>query len=220
MRTPSSVAGRLAAACGRGDDDELDDVLIRLGIDLVALVVLVYGIYLRRHRRMDLAVVYAMFNLGLFVAVVVITRGQVTLGVGLGLFAVLSMVRLRSETYSNRELGYFFVALVLALVTAVDTDSLLLSVLLAAAILVAAWTVDHPRLSRPTRRLEVTLEIVFKDQQALHRHLEERLNATIVDVWILEVDYVRETTRAAVRYIPDPRTKPVSEEALDAAARR
>jgi hypothetical protein len=200
--------------------DDLGEVLVRLAIDGVALAVLVYGIFLRRHRRMDLAVVYAMFNLGLFVAVVVITRGHVTLGVGLGLFAVLSMVRLRSETFSNRELGYFFVSLVLALVMAVDTGSLLLSAVLAAAVVAAAWTVDHPRMSRPTRRLEVTLELVFKDQQALHRHLEERLNATIVDVWILEVDYVRETTRAAVRYIPDPLTKPVSEEALDAATRR
>jgi hypothetical protein len=130
------------------------------------------------------------------------------------------MVRLRSETFSNRELGYFFVSLVLALVMAVDTGGLLLSAVLAAAVVATAWTVDHPRMSRPTRRLEVTLELVFKDQQVLHRHLEERLNATIVDVWILEVDYVRETTRAAVRYIPDPLTKPVSEEALDAAARR
>jgi hypothetical protein len=200
--------------------DDVGDVLIRLAIDGVALVALAYGLYLRRHRRMDLAVVYAMFNLGLFLAVVVITRGEVTLGVGLGLFAVLSMVRLRSETFSNRELGYFFIALVLALVTAVDSGSLALTIVLSVAALVAAWAVDHPRLSRPTRRLEVALELVFKDQQALHRHLEERLNATILDVWILEVDYVRETTRAAVRYVPDPRTKPVSEEALDAAARR
>jgi hypothetical protein len=196
------------------------DILIRLGVDAVALAVLVYGLFLRRHRRMDLAVVYAMFNLGLFVAVVVITRGEVTLGVGLGLFAVLSMVRLRSETFDNRELGYFFVALVLALVTAVDAGSLALAVGLSAAVVLVAWAVDHPRLSRPTRRLEVTLELVFNDQQALQRHLEERLNARIVDVWILEVDYVRETTRAAVRYIPQPRTRPVSEDTLDAVTRR
>jgi hypothetical protein len=186
----------------------------------ILIRVLVYGLFLRRHRRMDLAVVYAMFNLGLFVAVVVITRGEVTLGVGLGLFAVLSMVRLRSETFDNRELGYFFVALVLALVTAVDAGSLALAVALSAAVVLVAWAVDHPRLSRPTRRLEVTLELVFNDQQALQRHLEERLNARIVDVWILEVDYVRETTRAAVRYLPQPRTRPVSEDTLDAVARR
>src|SRR5688572_9658239 len=134
---------------GREMTVDLVDVLVRLGLDAVALAALVYGLYLRRHRRMDLAVVYAMFNLGLFLAVVVITRGEVTLGVGLGLFAVLSMVRLRSETFDNRELGYFFVALVLALVTAVDAGSLAFSLVLAGAVLLGAWAVDHPRLGRP-----------------------------------------------------------------------
>jgi hypothetical protein len=196
-------------------DAAFGEVAARLALDVVAIAVLVYAIYLPRHRRMDLAVVYALFNLGLFVALVVITRGEVTLGVGLGLFAVLSMVRLRSETYSNRELAYFFVALVLALVAAVDAGGLPLAAALAAVALLAAWVVDHPRISRRTRRLEVTLELVFNDQQALRRHLEERLNAEVLDAWVLEVDYVRETTRAAVRYADTPRAAPVAEQALD-----
>jgi hypothetical protein len=191
------------------------DVLIRLGLDLVAIVALVYGLYWPRHRRMDLVVVYALFNLGLFLALVVITRGEVTLGVGLGLFAVLSMVRLRSETFANRELAYFFVALVIALVAAVDVGSLALAGVLAGVALLAAWAIDHPRVSRPTRRLEVTLELVFNDQEALRRHLEERLNARVVEARLLEIDYVRETTRALVRYVAEPAGPTTEEEALD-----
>src|SRR3712207_1533212 len=100
------------------------DVLPRLGLDLVAIAALVYGVFHPRHRRMDLVVVYALFNIGLFVALVVIAAGEVSMGVGFGLFAVLSIVRLRSEPFSNRELAYFFVALVLALVCAIDLGSL------------------------------------------------------------------------------------------------
>src|SRR5918992_513671 len=106
------------------NDLDPPDLAPRLGLDLAAVALLVFGIYRNRHGRNDLVVIYAMFNLGLFLAVVVITRGEVGLGVGLGLFALLSMVRLRSETYSNRELAYFFIALVLSLVTAVDIGSL------------------------------------------------------------------------------------------------
>ncbi len=82
---------------------------------------------------MDLVVVYALFNLGLFLALVVISQGQVSMGVGFGLFAVLSIVRLRSEPFSNRELAYFFVAIVLALVCAIDLGSLALPGVLSAA---------------------------------------------------------------------------------------
>ena len=112
---------------------------------------LVYGLFLPRHRRMDLVVVYALFNLGLFLALVVISRGGVSMGVGFGLFAVLSIVRLRSEPYSNRELAYFFVAIVLALVCAIDIGHLALAGVLA-TVLLAAWAVDHPRLPRPPGR--------------------------------------------------------------------
>jgi Domain of unknown function (DUF4956) len=180
--------------------DALDllDLAARLGLDLAAAGVLVYGIYRRRHGRSDLAVIYGMFNLGLFLAIVVITRGEVGLGVGLGLFALLSMVRLRSETYSNRELGYFFVALVLALVCAVDVGSLAIVPAFAAIALAGAWVIDHPRISPRTQRTELMLELVLADRQALLRHVRGRLNGPIVDVRTLEIDYVRETTRVEV----------------------
>jgi hypothetical protein len=192
------------------------DVIPRLGLDLVAIVVLVYGLFYPRHKRMDLVVVYALFNVGLFIALLVIAGGELSMGVGFGLFAVLSIVRLRSEPFSNRELAYFFVALVLALVCAIDLGSLVYAAMLAAVALIAAWAIDHPRLSKPTRRLEVTLELVFADEEALHRHLEERLNAEIRELSVLEIDYVRETTRVEVRYIPAARTETISKEALDA----
>ena len=193
-----------------------EDVLPRLGLDLVAIVALVYGLFYPRHKRMDLVVVYALFNVGLFVALLVIAGGELSIGVGFGLFAVLSIVRLRSEPFSNRELAYFFVALVLALVCAIDLGSLTYAAMLAAVALVAAWAIDHPRLSKPTRRLAVTLELVFADDETLRRHLEERLNAEIRELAVLEIDYVRETTRVEVRYIPAPRRDSISKEALDA----
>ena len=194
---------------------DLGDVFLRLGMDAVAIAALVYGIYLPRHRRMDLVVVYALFNLGLFLAIVVITRGEVTLGIGLGLFAVLSMIRLRSETFENRELAYFFVALVIALVTAIDLGSLPLAGVLTAVALLAAWGVDHPRVSRATSRMEITLDRVIADRETLRATVEERLGAEIADVTLLELDYVRETTRASVRYFADTGH---AEEAPDALA--
>jgi Domain of unknown function (DUF4956) len=194
---------------------DLGDLFLRLGLDAAAIAALAYGIYLPRHRHMDLVVLYGLFNLGLFLAIVVITRGEVTLGIGLGLFAVLSMIRLRSETFTNRELAYFFIALVLALVTAIDIGGIPIAGVLAGVALLAAWAIDHPRLARPASRFEVSLELVFANEEALRRHLEERLAAEVLELRVIEIDYVRETTRAAVR-IAAPRPQPVQKEALDA----
>jgi hypothetical protein len=196
----------------------LADALPRLAIDLVALTALTAGLFQPRHRRMDLVVVYVLFNVGLFLALLILVGTRISLGVGFGLFAVLSIVRLRSDTYSHRELAYFFVALALALVCAVDLGDLASTAALAGVLLATAWIVDHPRLATPTGTTEVTLEFVLTDPAALRARLGERLGARVVDVTVLEVDWVRETTRAEVRHVP--RTEEVCDAPLALAARR
>jgi Domain of unknown function (DUF4956) len=183
---------------------DLGDLALRLAIDVVAVAALVYGLFHPRHRRMDLVVVYALFNVGVFLALSVIVAGELSMGVGFGLFAVLSIVRLRSEPYSNRELAYFFVALVIGLVCALDVGHPAYAGLLAGVALLAAWAIDHPRLNRPTRRLEVTLDRAIGDDDALRAHLRERLRAPVLDVTVRELDYVRETMRVEVR-LAEPR---------------
>jgi Domain of unknown function (DUF4956) len=187
---------------------DLGDLALRLGIDLAAAAALVYGLFHPRHRRMDLVVVYALFNVGVFLALSAIAAAEVSLGVGFSLFAVLSIVRLRSEPFSNRELAYFFVALVIALVCAIDLGSPAVAGLLAGVALLAAWAIDHPRLSRPSRRLEVSLERVFSDDETLREHLRERLRAPVLDVTVREIDYVREITRVEVTLGPPDARSP------------
>jgi hypothetical protein len=178
---------------------DLGDLALRLAIDVAAVAALVYGLFHPRHRRMDLVVVYALFNVGVFLALSVIAAGELSMGVGFGLFAVLSIVRLRSEPFSNRELAYFFVALVIGLVCALDIGHPAYAGVLAGIALLAAWAIDHPRISRPTRRLDVVLDRTFGDEAALREHLRERVGGRVLNVTVHEIDYVRETMRVEVR---------------------
>ena len=177
---------------------DVADLAVRLLIDLVAIAALAYGLYYRRHGRRDLFTVYSAFNVGVFLVVTAITVGAIAVAVGFGLFAVLAMIRLRSEPFSHPEFAYFFLALVVALVCGVDLGSVPLTAALCAIALATAAVVDHSRILRPTRSLEITLEAVFADEAPLRAHLEERLAARVVDVAVLEIDYVREITRVRV----------------------
>lgn len=194
------------------------DVVLRLLVDLAAIAVLALGLHYRRHGRRDLVMLYVFFNVGLFAALVAISAAGIGLGVGFGLFAVLSIVRLRSETFNHAELGYAFLALVLALVSGVDLGGPgpAAAAGLSALVLVVAALVDHPRLLAPDRRIEVTVELVFADRDALRRHLEERLAVKILAVEVLEIDYVRETTRVALRCRERPAATAVQPHDLDA----
>jgi hypothetical protein len=120
------------------------------------------------------------------------------------------------EPFSNVELGYFFVALVIALVCGLDLGSPAIAAGLATIAVAAAAVIDHPRLLRSTRRTELVLEVVFADDDALRRHVEERLNADIAELNVHEIDYVREITRVAARYVPRGRLAPApGREAVD-----
>jgi len=196
-----------------GGLDIVSDVLPRFGVDLAAICLLAYALYFRRHRRSDLAGAFVLLNVSVFLAILVITGGEVGLAVGLGLFAILSIVRLRSETFSPTELGYFFVALTLALINAIDVSGLEFALVLDGLALGTVLALDRRRDQRSGRETLVTLELVFSDHDALRRHLGERLDVEVLDLRVLEIDYVRETTRVSLRaaerpHLEDVRTIP------------
>jgi hypothetical protein len=174
---------------------------LRLLIDLVAITILALGLFYRRHRRSDLVVLYVVFNVGLFAAVVVISEGQVVAAVGFGLFAVLSIIRLRAEQLSFAEIAYFFAAIVVGLVTAIDLGGVGSTAALAALVLAAPAIIDQPGLLRVSRRLEITLERTITDSLELRRAVEERLGARVVALEVLDLDYVREVTRVEVHVV-------------------
>lgn len=174
------------------------DLALRLLVDLCALGLLAWLIVARRPRR-GLIMVFATFNVGLFAVLGVISVRHVGPAVGFGLFAMLSIVRLRSEPFSNPELAYFFSALVLALVNGLRIDDVPFQVGLSAAVLLCLFFVDHPSLYRRTLRQAVTLDTIHTDPSALRAELERRLGVEIVDVTVQEIDYVRESMRLVVR---------------------
>jgi hypothetical protein len=112
--------------------------------------------------------------------VIVIAGGQVAAAVGFGLFAVLSIIRLRAETLSNRDIAYFFAAIVLGLVCAIDLGGIQANALLAALVVAAPAAIDHPRLLAEQERLTVTVDVAEADPAALRAELEARLHVPVI----------------------------------------
>src|SRR3982751_7099967 len=115
-------------AAGRPGPLGAGDLLVRAAVDVVALLALTAGLYARRHSGRELLMVHVCFNIGLFAALTMITTGKFAAGVGFGLFGVLSIIRLRSQTFSTAEMGYFFLALVIALVDGLSGRDVILSI--------------------------------------------------------------------------------------------
>jgi uncharacterized protein DUF4956 len=173
----------------------------RFGLDLLALSLLMWAVHRRHGARRDLMSVVACFNIGLFVVLTAISSATSATAIGFGLFAMLSIIRLRSEPFSNTELGVFFAGLVLALVNGVQGIPLPLTGALNVIILAAVALGDHPVFGPVPKSREITLDCIHDDDAALRADLEHRLGVRVVDFTILECDYVREVTRLTIRFV-------------------
>jgi hypothetical protein len=178
---------------------DLADVLAHAAVDVCALLALMV-LYARRHEGRELMMVYVCFNVGLFAALVAITAGHFPAGVGFGLFGVLSIIRLRSQPFTTAQIGYFFLVLVLALVNGLSGRGLVLSVALSGALLVTVYLADHPAMHPTVHSTRLVLDRAYGDSAELRAAVAQRVEGSVVDLRIAEVDEVRDITRVVVRY--------------------
>lgn len=168
-------------------------------INFVAITLLTFGLYVPRHRRRDLVVAYLGVNVGVLAVSAVLANSAIAVGLGLGLFGVLSIIRLRSTELGQQEVAYYFSALALGLVGGL-APSAGMAAALSALVLVVVWAGDHPRLLRRYRAHLVNLDRAFTDHVGLLAHLEQVLGARVHTATVVKVDQVLDTTLVEVRY--------------------
>lgn len=172
-----------------------------VSFDLVVVVVMAFAIYFPRYRRKDLLLSFIVLNVGVLAVSIALESAEVGVGVGFGLFGVLSIIRLRSQELEQQEIAYYFAALALGLVNGVVVHPAWMAPTLSVIILVVLFVVDHPRVSPRTRHQSMTLGEAFTDEPDLIAHLEQTLNVKITYLLIKRVDFVNDTTTVEVRYI-------------------
>ena len=176
------------------------DFAVDLVVNTSAIFLLAYALYFRRHRRADLLLGYVALNMGIFVAMSLLTTVRLDIALGFGLFAILSIIRLRSTSVTQQEVAYYFVALVMGLVNGLAIENRPLIIGINVLLLATMFLVDSNRLRDRARRLDVTLDTVHGDDAALVADLEARLGGQVMYHQVNEVDYLRETMSVDVRY--------------------
>jgi hypothetical protein len=174
-----------------------------MAINLVCIFVIAFGVYYRRHRRADLALAYVALNVSLFcVAVLIVNQMRIGVAFGFGLFAILSIIRLRSEPIAPEEGAYYFVALVLGLINGMVFHNAPLARLLDIGLVAVMVALDNRWVMPRARRQVVVLDMVYPTEAHLRADLETRLGGKVKRLFVKETDYVRDTTVVDVRYVP------------------
>jgi len=184
-------------------------LLLMFLLDIVAIGVMTFGLYFPRHRRKDMVVAYLALNLGLLAVTSALSADGIGIGIGFGLFAVLSIIRLRSAELDQQEVAYYFAALALGLLGGLSVEPVWLAPVLMGAVLLALFVGDGPWLYARYRVQTVTLDSAITDERLLVARLEVLLGARVHRIKVRRVDLVEATTTVEARYeLPAPSTAP------------
>ena len=181
-----------------------DELLIRLGIDLLSVVILIRFVYYRIYRKTDLFLTFFAFNLIIFLITYLLNQVQLSIGAAFGLFAVFSMLRYRTEGLSAKDMTYLFVVIAVGLMAAVSrggTGQLLLInglILFGIYVLESNWlfrrewskTVQYDRLDLmdADRRGELLHDLRMRTRLPVHR------------IDMQELDLVKDVVRITIYY--------------------
>lgn len=162
---------------------------IALLIDIFSIALLAYLVYFRRYRNREMTVAIAAINITLFALGGALASFTLSLGVGFALFAVISVIRLRSDTAGWIEMSYLLVGLAIGLILGLPTYSLQTQVLYAGTLILALLLIDNPKILpiRGRETMTVTIDFVETDTTALRQRLNETLKLEVADISIKSI---------------------------------
>lgn len=168
-------------------------------LDLAAISLLVFGVYYPRHHRSDLVVAFLGVNIGVLAVTEMLAASTVGAGLGIGLFGVLSIIRLRSTEISQREVAYYFASLAIGLIAGLSGSVTYITAGLIALIVAVLAASDSTRLFGETTTEDVQLDRAIADPQELKAELARLLRAQVLTVTVLKLDLVNDLTHVSVR---------------------
>lgn len=196
---------------------DFGETLLRFALCYLVNWIIVNFLYFKKAKRRDFFFTFMIISVAIFFLVYLMMgmdRGKATMGVGLGLFGIFSIMRYRTDAMPVREMTYLFVVVCLSVVHAMaDTlgvnaagvmvgtplvELLVIDVIVILSIVIferslkvqASKLVQYDRIDliKPERREELKAD------------LEARLGLKVVSVRVGAVDFLRDMTVLRVYY--------------------
>ena len=169
-------------------------------IDVVAIGILAFALYVPRHRRKDLAVALVGVNVGVLAVTTALPTATVGAGLGLGLFGVLSIIRLRSTELSQVEVAYYFAALAIGLIGGLSGIRIAAGAGLIGSIVLVLAVADSARIMSRSRHMTMVVDRALPDTEDLAAYIRRSTSLEVGEVSIIKLDYVNDSTYVDLRY--------------------
>ena len=188
-------------------------MFIRLLINMLATWLIIDRLYYKKSKRRDFYFTFMLISVAIFFIVFFMIfvledmKGKTSMGVGIGLFGIFSIMRYRTDTMPVREMTYLFVIIALSLVNAVSVNLPYFEVIITNLIIICAvWLCEMHLKTNPSRLVQYDrIELITPERrEELIADLEKRLGVKVVKVDIGSIDFLRDMAMIRVSYEGEP----------------
>ena len=184
-------------------------MVVRLIISILFTWLIIDRMYYVKSHRRDFRFTFMLIPVAIFFIVFFMIfvledmKGKASMGVGIGLFGIFSIMRYRTDTMPVREMTYLFITIALAVVNAVSVNVSLAEVILTNLIVAAAvWVCEKRLKSNSTKLVQYDrIELITPARrQELIADLQTRLGLNITNVEVGAVDFLKDMAMLRITY--------------------
>lgn len=191
-------------------------MLVRFVICLVVNFIIVDRLYYPKGRRRDFYFTYILTSIAVFFLMFFMMdmKAKATMGIGIGLFGIFSIMRFRTDAMPVREMTYLFVIISLSVISAIAQTGdengmdwgrileLLLTDLIVIIITAACESMLKVKSSKLIQydRVELTTPQRYDE---LVDDLRKRTGLDIIKVEVGGIDFLKDSAVLKVYYNPD-----------------
>jgi hypothetical protein len=107
--TPDSLAPMI---------NPLLEIFLRLAINIAVLFIIIYLIFFRYAKKKDQVFPFFLMGVMIFLICILLKKTEMNMGMALGLFAIFSIVRFRTENLVTKNMAYLFTVIGVSVINA------------------------------------------------------------------------------------------------------
>ena len=195
-------------------------MLVRLAVSTLVTWFIIDKLYYPKSKRRDFYFTFMLISVAIFFIVFFMIfvldnmKGKTSMGIGIGLFGIFSIMRYRTDAMPVREMTYLFVIIALALVNSIAEGVSIAELLLTNLIIVVfVWLLERNLRLEASKLIQYDrIELITPDRRdELKADLEKRLGLKIIKLDVGAVDFIRDMAMIKIIYQGKHVDKEISE---------
>ncbi len=188
------------------DTKHVTELLIAFFINLIAIAIIVRGLYYPKCKRGEFFFTYILIAISTFMLIYVLGDVKLKAGIALGLFAIFSIIRYRTEQVAIREMTYLFIIIALSAINGLTVSELSLGevIIINLLFIFSIWICESKILISHYSYKVIkydNVNLITPDKRAeLIADLEKRTGLKIEKVEVGSIDFLKDAAIVKMYY--------------------